>query len=160
MGKKIVNRQDFVTSAGLGWVSAAHTSLLSLFKIHRKEEETDSCHNRSSSVDFGSVTKSVVVVGIAALLGHALKGSVRRRMMTSTSRSRLVMRMVLLAITGICARHAYCKVVMTSELHNDFLCWSVLECPCYRHVIHPRRSCSLCQGLMSSALLPLGLQSF
>merc|ERR1712137_134968 len=158
--KKIVSGHDFVTSAGLGWVSAAHTSLLSLCDMHRKHEETDSCYSRSLYADFGSVTRSVAVLGIATLLGYALKGSVRRSMMTSSSRSRLVIRMVLLAITGVCARRAYGKVSMTSELQKDFLCWSFLECSCSRHVISPRRNCSLCQGLFSSALLPLGPQNF
>jgi len=151
--KKIVSGHDFVTSAGLGWVSPAHAS-------HRKHEGTDSCHSRSFSVAFGSVTKSVAVLGIATLLGHALKGSFRRSLMTASSRSRVVISVVLLAVTGVCALRAHYKVSMTSELQKDFLCWSLFECSCSRHVISPRRNCSLCQGWLSSALLPSGLQSF
>jgi len=116
--KRRVIGQDIVTLEGLGRVSAAaHTSLLSLFEA---------------------------VVGIAALLGYALKDNVRRLLMRSTSRSRLVMRMVLLAATGGCACRSYCKSVMTSNLQKDFL--RLLERACYRHTIPPWRNCSLCQG--------------
>jgi len=144
--KRRVNGQDCVTLAGLGWVSAAHTSLLSLFETGEKLEETDSCGGRSSSVDFGSVMKSVGVVGIAALLGYVLKVSVRRLFMRSTPTSRLVMRIVLLATTGSCACLAYYKVVMMWDLQKDFLRRSFWEFACYRHAIHLWPNCSLCQG--------------
>jgi len=123
--KRRVNGQDIVALEGLGRVyAAAQTSLLSLFEA---------------------------IVRIAAQLGYALKDSVRalkdsvrRLLMRSTSRARLVMRMVLLAVTGSCACRSCCKAVMTSNLQKDFL--RFLECACYRHTIPPRRNCSLCQG--------------
>lgn len=99
--KKLVNGQDFVVSTGLGWVSAAHTSLLSLFEMHGKHEKTECCHRRSPSLDFGSVTKSKALIGIAALLSYVFKDSVQTPLMRSTSRSILVMRMVLLAVIGV-----------------------------------------------------------